>query len=231
MNPPAFLCRVGGTPSGRRSERERAEGAPPVRCPPEGGTDRTISEWGGAVPATAEKARRVPCAAPFSGSRRSARSTRLSASATLGFPLELWITSPAVTSHENAVAVRSESADTGCQFGYSQGRHRRLHGEPGRAGERRHAGTASGEAGAWLRALRRRLGSGHRSGVVSQARPCGYVLYRAQVVPGIARELVAPSSLPRRLRRLALVMAVEITFSQAYDAVEVPALCTHDDLA
>jgi len=70
--------------------------------------------------------------------------------------------------------------------------------EPGSDGEVRHVGTIGGELAAVERALRKWVSAGREPHVVYEAGPCGFVLYRHLIQRGIAVQVVAPSSIPRR---------------------------------
>jgi transposase len=70
--------------------------------------------------------------------------------------------------------------------------------DAGRDGEVRHVGQIGGDLAALDKALRRLTSRGHRLHVVYEAGPCGFVIWRHLTVQGIACEVVAPSSIPRR---------------------------------
>jgi transposase len=86
--------------------------------------------------------------------------------------------------------------------------------QAGRDGEVRHLGSIGGELAALDKALRRVISCGHRLHVVYEAGPCGFVVCRHLLAQGIACEVVAPSSIPKRAgervktdRRDALMLA------------------------
>jgi transposase len=86
--------------------------------------------------------------------------------------------------------------------------------EAGRDGEVRHVGTTGGDLVALDKALRKIVSKGHRLHVVYEAGPCGFVIWRHLSAKGIACEVVAPSSVPKRAgdrvktdRRDALMLA------------------------
>jgi len=86
--------------------------------------------------------------------------------------------------------------------------------EAGRDGEVRHVGTIGGDLVALDKALRKLLSKGHRLHVVYEAGPCGFVIWRHLAAKGIACDVVAPSSIPKRAgdrvktdRRDALMLA------------------------
>ena len=68
----------------------------------------------------------------------------------------------------------------------------------GRDGEVRHVGSTDGQTASLLRVLRRLISAGHGLRVVYEAGPCGFVLQRRLAAQGIACDVVAPSSIPRR---------------------------------
>ncbi len=70
--------------------------------------------------------------------------------------------------------------------------------EPERHGEVRHVGSIGGDLAALDKALRRLSGRGHRLHVVYEAGPCGFVVQRHLAAQGLACEVVAPSSVPKR---------------------------------
>jgi transposase len=86
--------------------------------------------------------------------------------------------------------------------------------DSGRAVEVRHVGTIGGDLVALDKALRKLVSKGHRLHVVYEAGPCGFVIWRHLAAKGIACDVVAPSSIPRRAgdrvktdRRDALMLA------------------------
>lgn len=100
--------------------------------------------------------------------------------------------------------------------------------EPGRDGEVRHVGRIGGDLVSLDKALRRLFSRGHRLHVVYEAGPCGFVVWRHLHAQGIACEVVAPSSIPRRPgervktdRRDALMLA-RLARSGDLVAVRVP---------
>jgi len=70
--------------------------------------------------------------------------------------------------------------------------------EAGRDGEVRHIGSIGGDLAALDKALRKLISRGHRLHIVYEAGPCGFVIWRHLSVQGLACEVVAPSSIPRR---------------------------------
>ena len=68
----------------------------------------------------------------------------------------------------------------------------------GRDGAVRHVGTIGGDLAALDKALRKIISRGHRLHVVYEAGPCGFVIWRHLSAQGIACEVVAPSSIPKR---------------------------------
>ena len=70
--------------------------------------------------------------------------------------------------------------------------------DAGRDGEVRHVGSTGGDLAALDKALRKLISKGHRLHVVYEAGPCGFVIWRHLSALGIACEVVAPSSIPRR---------------------------------
>ena len=100
--------------------------------------------------------------------------------------------------------------------------------EPGRTGEVRHVGSIAGDLGALDKALRKLISRGARLHVVYEAGPCGFVIWRHLVATGVACEVVAPSSIPRRSgeriktdRRDAMMLA-RLARSGELVAVRVP---------
>ena len=70
--------------------------------------------------------------------------------------------------------------------------------DAGRDGTVRHVGTIGGDLAALDKALRKIISRGHRLHVVYEAGPCGFVIWRHLSAQGIACEVVAPSSIPKR---------------------------------
>lgn len=70
--------------------------------------------------------------------------------------------------------------------------------EPGRDGEVRHVGSIGGDLAALDKALRKLISRGRQLHVVYEAGPCGFVIWRHLIALGIACEVVAPSSIPKR---------------------------------
>jgi len=100
--------------------------------------------------------------------------------------------------------------------------------DAGRDGEVRHIGSIGRDLVGLDKALRRLLSKGHRLHVVYEAGPCGFVIWRHLSAQGIACEVVAPSSIPRRLgdrvktdRRDAMMLA-RLARSGELTAVRVP---------
>jgi transposase len=100
--------------------------------------------------------------------------------------------------------------------------------DAGRNGEVRHVGTTGGDLVALDKALRRIVSKGHRLHVVYEAGPCGFVIWRHLATKGIACDVVAPSSIPKRAgdsvktdRRDALMLA-RLSRSGELTAVRVP---------
>jgi transposase len=102
--------------------------------------------------------------------------------------------------------------------------------DAGRAGEVRHVGQIGGDLAALDKALRRLISRGARLHVVYEAGPCGFVIWRHLRARGVACEVVAPSSIPRRSgdrvktdRRDALMLA-RLARAGELSAVRVPDL-------
>lgn len=100
--------------------------------------------------------------------------------------------------------------------------------DAGRDGEVRHVGTIGGDLVALDKALRKIVSKGHRLHVVYEAGPCGFVIWRHLAAKGIACEVVAPSSIPKRAgdrvktdRRDALMLA-RLSRSGELTPVRVP---------
>jgi len=100
--------------------------------------------------------------------------------------------------------------------------------EAGRDGEVRHVGSIGGDLAALDKALRKLVSRGHPLHVVYEAGPCGFVIWRHLAAQGLACEVVAPSSIPRRSgdrvktdRRDAMMLA-RLSRSGDLSAVRVP---------
>lgn len=100
--------------------------------------------------------------------------------------------------------------------------------DAGRNGEVRHVGTIGGDLVALDKALRKIMSKGHRLHVVYEAGPCGFVIWRHLATKGIACDVVAPSSIPKRAgdrvktdRRDALMLA-RLSRSGELTPVRVP---------
>jgi transposase len=100
--------------------------------------------------------------------------------------------------------------------------------DAGRDGEVRHVGSLGGDLAGLDKSLRRLLSKGHRLHVVYEAGPCGFVIWRHLHAQGIACEVVAPSSIPKRSgdrvktdRRDAMMLA-RLSRSGDLTAVRVP---------
>ena len=98
----------------------------------------------------------------------------------------------------------------------------------GRDGAVRHVGTIGGDLAALDKALRKIISRGHRLHVVYEAGPCGFVIWRHLSAQGIACEVVAPSSIPKRPgervktdRRDAMMLA-RLSRSGDLTAVRIP---------
>ncbi len=70
--------------------------------------------------------------------------------------------------------------------------------ESGRDGEVRHVGSIGGDLIALDKSLRKLISRGAPLHVVYEAGPCGFVIWRHLHVQGLACEVVAPSSIPKR---------------------------------
>jgi transposase len=70
--------------------------------------------------------------------------------------------------------------------------------EAGRDGEVRHVGSISGDLVSLDKALRKLISRGHPLHIVYEAGPCGFVIWRHLSAQGLACEVVAPSSIPKR---------------------------------
>jgi transposase len=100
--------------------------------------------------------------------------------------------------------------------------------DAGRDGEVRHVGSIGGDLAALDKALRKIVSRGHRLQVVYEAGPCGFVIWRHLSAQGIACEVVAPSSIPKRSgdrvktdRRDAMMLA-RLSRSGELTAVRIP---------
>ena len=100
--------------------------------------------------------------------------------------------------------------------------------DAGRDGAVRHVGTIGGDLAALDKALRKLISRGHRLHVVYEAGPCGFVIWRHLSAQGIACEVVAPSSIPKRPgervktdRRDAMMLA-RLSRSGDLTAVRIP---------
>lgn len=70
--------------------------------------------------------------------------------------------------------------------------------EAGRDGEVRHLGSIGGDLAGLDRALRRLISRGAPLHVVYEAGRCGFVIWRHLRAQGLACDVVAPSSIPKR---------------------------------
>jgi len=100
--------------------------------------------------------------------------------------------------------------------------------DAGRDGEVRHVSSIGGDLVALDKALRKLTSKGHPLHVVYEAGPCGFVIWRHLTALGIACEVVAPSSIPKRSgdrvktdRRDAMMLA-RLSRSGDLTAVRVP---------
>jgi len=100
--------------------------------------------------------------------------------------------------------------------------------DAGREGEVRHVSSIGGDLVALDKALRKLTSKGHPLHVVYEAGPCGFVVWRHLTALGIACEVVAPSSIPKRSgdrvktdRRDAMMLA-RLSRSGDLTAVRVP---------
>lgn len=100
--------------------------------------------------------------------------------------------------------------------------------DAGRDGEVRHVSSIGGDLVALDKALRKLVSKGHRLHVVYEAGPCGFVIWRHLTAQGLACEVVAPSSIPKRSgdrvktdRRDAMMLA-RLSRSGDLTAVRVP---------
>ena len=100
--------------------------------------------------------------------------------------------------------------------------------EAGRDGEVRHIGSMGGELVSLDKALRRLISRGAPLHIVYEAGPCGFVIWRHLRAQGLACDVVAPSSIPKRSgdrvktdRRDAIVLA-RLARAGELTAVRVP---------
>jgi transposase len=100
--------------------------------------------------------------------------------------------------------------------------------DAGRDGEIRHVGSIGGDLASLDKALRKLISRGHRLHVAYEAGPCGFVIWRHLSAQGLACEVVAPSSIPKRSgdriktdRRDAMLLA-RLSRSGDLTAVRVP---------
>ena len=70
--------------------------------------------------------------------------------------------------------------------------------EAGRDGEVRHIGSMGGDLVSLDKALRRLISRGAPLHIVYEAGPCGFVIWRHLRAQGLACDVVAPSSIPKR---------------------------------
>ena len=70
--------------------------------------------------------------------------------------------------------------------------------EAGRDGEVRHVGSIGGDLAALDKTLRKLISRGAALHIVYEAGPCGFVIWRHLSAQGLACEVVAPSSIPKR---------------------------------
>ncbi len=70
--------------------------------------------------------------------------------------------------------------------------------EAGREGEVRHIGSIGGDVAGLDKALRKLISRGAPLHIVYEAGPCGFVIWRHLSAQGLACEVVAPSSIPKR---------------------------------
>jgi transposase len=100
--------------------------------------------------------------------------------------------------------------------------------DAGRDGEVRHVGSIGGDLVSLDKALRKLISRGRPLHIVYEAGPCGFVIWRHMHAQGLACELVAPSSIPKRSgdrvktdRRDAMMLA-RLSRSGDLTAVRVP---------
>jgi transposase len=70
--------------------------------------------------------------------------------------------------------------------------------EAGRDGEVRHIGSIGGDLASLDKSLRKLISRGAPLHIVYEAGPCGFVIWRHLHAQGLACEVVAPSSIPKR---------------------------------
>ena len=70
--------------------------------------------------------------------------------------------------------------------------------EAGRDGEVRHIGSIGGDLVSLDKSLRKLISRGAPLHIVYEAGPCGFVIWRHLHAQGLACEVVAPSSIPKR---------------------------------
>lgn len=100
--------------------------------------------------------------------------------------------------------------------------------DAGRDGEVRHIGSIGGDLVSLDKALRKLISRGRPLHIVYEAGPCGFVIWRHLSAQGLACEVVAPSSIPRRSgdrvktdRRDAILLA-RLARAGELSAVRVP---------
>lgn len=100
--------------------------------------------------------------------------------------------------------------------------------QAGREGEVRHVGSIGGDLAALDKSLRKLISKGCALHVVYEAGPCGFVIWRHLNALGVACEVVAPSSIPKRSgervktdRRDAIMLA-RLSRAGELTAVRVP---------
>ena len=100
--------------------------------------------------------------------------------------------------------------------------------DAGRDGEVRHIGSIGGDLAALDKSLRKLISKGCPLHVVYEAGPCGFVIWRHLSAQGLACDVVAPSSIPKRSgdrvktdRRDAMMLA-RLSRSGELTAVRVP---------
>jgi transposase len=100
--------------------------------------------------------------------------------------------------------------------------------EAGRDGEVRHIGSIGGDLVSLDKALRKLISRGAPLHIVYEAGPCGFVIWRHLSAQGLACEVVAPSSIPKRSgdrvktdRRDAILLA-RLARAGELSAVRVP---------
>ncbi len=100
--------------------------------------------------------------------------------------------------------------------------------EAGREGQVRHIGSIGGDLASLDKALRKLISRGRALHIVYEAGPCGFVIWRHLSAQGLACEVVAPSSIPKRSgdrvktdRRDAILLA-RLARAGELSAVRVP---------